>query len=48
MGDQTVRRVIVAEDEALIRMDVVETLQEHGFEVVAQASDGLQAIELVS
>jgi response regulator NasT len=47
MGDQTVRRVIVAEDEALIRMDVVETLQEHGFEVVAQASDGLQAIELV-
>ena len=47
MGDQTVRRVIVAEDEALIRMDVVETLQEHGFEVVAQASDGLQAVELV-
>jgi response regulator NasT len=28
-------------------MDVVETLQEHGFEVVAQASDGLQAVELV-
>ena len=47
MGDLTVRRVIVAEDEALIRMDVVETLQEHGFLVVAQASDGLQAIELV-
>ena len=28
------RRVVVAEDESLIRMDVVETLREHGFDVV--------------
>jgi AmiR/NasT family two-component response regulator len=47
MSDSSVRRVVVAEDEALIRMDVVETLREHGFEVVAEASDGIEAVELV-
>lgn len=41
------RRVVVAEDEALIRMDIVETLKEAGFEVVAEAKDGLEAVELV-
>lgn len=46
MSESSVRRVVVAEDEALIRMDVVETLREHGFEVVAEASDGLEAVEL--
>ena len=46
MSESNVRRVVVAEDEALIRMDVVETLREHGFEVVAEASDGLEAVEL--
>ena len=40
------RRVLVAEDESLIRMDIVETLKENGFEVVAEASDGEQAVEL--
>jgi response regulator NasT len=40
-------RIVVAEDEALIRMDLVEMLSEAGYEVVAQASDGAQAIELV-
>jgi response regulator NasT len=40
-------RIVVAEDEALIRMDLVEMLGEAGYEVVAQASDGAQAIELV-
>jgi response regulator NasT len=40
-------RIVVAEDEALIRMDLVEMLTEAGYEVVAQASDGAQAIELV-
>src|SRR5699024_8523999 len=34
------RRVVVAEDEALIRLDVVETLQEAGYEVVGEAGDG--------
>mgnify|MGYP000538291675 CR=1 FL=1 len=41
------RSVLVAEDESLIRMDIVETLQEHGFEVVAQASDGEEAVKHV-
>ena len=40
-------RIVVAEDEALIRMDLIEMLGEAGYEVVAQASDGAQAIELV-
>ena len=40
-------RIVVAEDEALIRMDLVEMLGEAGYEVVAQASDGAQAIEFV-
>jgi AmiR/NasT family two-component response regulator len=40
-------RIVVAEDEALIRMDLVEMLSEAGYQVVAQASDGAQAIELV-
>ena len=39
-------RILVAEDEALIRMDLVEMLTESGYEVIAQASDGAQAIEL--
>ncbi len=37
-------RVLVAEDEALIRMDLVETLQELGFEVVAAVADGRSAV----
>jgi len=40
------RRAIVAEDEALIRMDVVETLREAGFEIVGEAGDGAKAVEL--
>ena len=40
-------RIVVAEDEALIRMDLVEMLIEAGYEVLAQASDGAEAIELV-
>lgn len=41
------RTVIVAEDESLIRMDIVETLREHGFNVIAEAGDGEQAVALV-
>ena len=39
-------KVIVAEDEALIRLDLVEMLIESGYEVVGQAGDGFKAIEL--
>lgn len=41
-------RIIVVEDEALIRMDVVATLEEAGFEVVAQGADGEEAIALAT
>jgi AmiR/NasT family two-component response regulator len=40
------RKVVVAEDESLIRMDIVETLREHGFDVVAEAGDGEEAIAM--
>ncbi len=39
-------RVLVAEDEAIIRMDVVATLTEAGLEVIAEASDGEEAVKL--
>lgn len=39
-------RVIVAEDESLIRIDIVETLREHGFDVVGEAADGEKAVAL--
>lgn len=40
------KRVIVAEDESLIRMDVVETLRDNGFDVVGEAPDGEAAVAL--
>lgn len=39
-------RVLVAEDEALIRLDLVELLEEQGYEVVGQAVDGEKAVEM--
>jgi AmiR/NasT family two-component response regulator len=39
-------RILVAEDEALIRMDLVEMLIEAGYDVVAQASNGEEAVAL--
>jgi len=41
-------RVVVAEDEGLIRMDVVATLQEAGYEVVGEAADGEEAVKLAT
>jgi response regulator NasT len=41
-------RIVVAEDEALIRMDLVEMLGEAGYLVVAQGSDGAEAVALVA
>jgi response regulator NasT len=38
--------VLVAEDEALIRMDLVELLGECGYRVIGQASDGQAAVDL--
>ena len=38
--------VIVAEDEALIRLDLVELLTEEGYDVVGEAGDGEEAVKL--
>jgi AmiR/NasT family two-component response regulator len=40
-------RIVVAEDEAIIRLDLVETLTEEGYEVVADTGRGDTAVELV-
>ena len=39
-------RILVAEDEALIRMDLIEMLREAGYTVCAEASNGQEAIDL--
>ena len=46
MSEKT--RILVAEDESLIRLDIVETLTEAGYDVVAQAGDGEEAGELAN
>ncbi len=50
MSDQQARlparRVVIAEDEALIRLDLAEMLGEEGYDVVGQAGDGERAIVL--
>jgi len=40
------RRVLIAEDEALIRLDLKEMLQEEGYDVVGEAGDGETAVRL--
>jgi response regulator NasT len=40
-------RIVVAEDEALIRMDLVEMLERAGYSVIGQASNGEEAVALV-
>jgi response regulator NasT len=42
------RRVLIAEDEALIRLDLREMLEEEGFEVVGEAGDGETAVALAT
>ena len=42
------KRVLIAEDEALIRLDLSEMLAEEGFEVVGQAVDGEQAVTMAT
>ncbi len=43
---QTPLRVLIAEDEALIRLDLKEMLEEEGYSVVGEAADGQQAVDL--
>ncbi len=39
-------RILIAEDETIIRLDLRSLLEAHGFEVCAEAKDGLEAVEL--
>jgi len=41
------RRVVIAEDEALIRLDLKETLEEEGYQVIAETSRGDEVVALV-
>ncbi|MCP4225995.1 MAG: response regulator, partial [Actinomycetia bacterium] len=43
----TAARVVIAEDEAIIRLDLKELLEEEGYEVVGETGRGDEAIELV-
>jgi two-component system, response regulator PdtaR len=43
---QPPRQVLLAEDEALIRLDLAEMLREEGYEIVGEAGDGQEAVEL--
>lgn len=44
----TPKRVLIAEDEALIRLDLKEMLAEEGYDVVGEAGDGEEAVELAT
>jgi AmiR/NasT family two-component response regulator len=44
--DPTHRRVLLAEDEALIRLDLKEMLEEEGYDVCGEAGDGESAVKL--
>ena len=39
-------KVVVVEDETLTRIDLVEILKENGYDVVGEASDGIEAVEV--
>lgn len=39
------RTIVIAEDDSLIRMDMVEILKDNGYIVLAEAKDGLEAVE---
>jgi response regulator NasT len=47
-GPAVSRSVLVAEDEALIRLDLVEMLREEGYKVAGEAVDGEEAIRLAT
>jgi response regulator NasT len=46
-GTQLATRVVIAEDEAIIRLDLKETLEEEGYEVVGETGRGDEAVQLV-
>ena len=44
----TSKRILIAEDETLIRMDLAEMLRENGYEVIGEATNGEEAITLAN
>ena len=46
--DPTARRVLIAEDEALIRLDLREMLEEEGYDVCGEAGDGRTAVSMAT
>ena len=46
VSERSARRVVIAEDEALIRLDLKEMLEEEGYTVVAEAANGEEAVRL--
>lgn len=46
-GSTVPTRVVIAEDEAIIRLDLKETLEEEGYEVVGECGRGDEAVRLV-
>jgi response regulator NasT len=48
MPDPTARRVLIAEDEALIRLDLREMLEEEGYDVCGEAGDGQTAVDMAN
>lgn len=46
--DASTRRVLIAEDEALIRLDLKEMLEEEGYEVCGEAGDGESAVKMAN
>jgi response regulator NasT len=48
VGPVVQRSVLVAEDEALIRLDLVEMLREEGYAVAGEAADGEEAVKLAT
>lgn len=47
MGDSNRTKVVIAEDEAIIRLDLRELLEEEGYEVVGEAGRGDTALDLI-
>jgi response regulator NasT len=45
-GHMSNKRILIAEDETLIRMDLAEMLRENGYEVIGEATNGEEAIAL--
>ncbi len=47
-GHMNGKRILIAEDETLIRMDLAEMLRENGYEVVGEATNGEEAVALAN